>query len=201
MNQVKLSDRVRPNSEFAAWVRTEIKALENTLAEQVREIERLRLNIAEYNEHERCYQSELAALSAPSYAQDAGEVVAYWSDFSMVSVRFGDRVRTYVESCAPSHGERVRDVLPGGWTAKPTDDREGFIISSPRVNGVASHFSVFPDSKDYASCALWKMLAAAPSATCQHRFVFFGDQTKRRCADCCAVEETPSAAAPSKEGL
>ena len=30
--------------------------------EQAREIERLRLNIAEYNEHERCYQSEIAAL-------------------------------------------------------------------------------------------------------------------------------------------
>ena len=35
-----------------------------TIAEQAREIERLRLNIAEYNEHERCYQSELAALKA-----------------------------------------------------------------------------------------------------------------------------------------
>lgn len=68
---------------------------------------------------------------------------------------------------APSHGEQVLDVLPGGWTAKQTNDREGFIISSPRVNGVASHFSVFPDSKDYASCALWKMLAAAPSAGSQ----------------------------------
>lgn len=65
---------------------------------------------------------------------------------------------------APSHGEQVPNKLPGGWTAKPTDDGEGFIISSPRINGVASHFSVFPDSKDYASHALWKMLAAAPSA-------------------------------------
>ena len=36
----------------------------STIAEQAREIERLRLNIAEYNEHERCYQSELAALKA-----------------------------------------------------------------------------------------------------------------------------------------
>lgn len=61
-------------------------------------------------------------------------------------------------------GSIASNQLPGGWAAKPTDDGEGFIISSPRVNGVASHFSVFPDSKDYASCALWKMLAAAPSA-------------------------------------
>lgn len=34
MNQVKLSDRVRPNSEVAAWVHTEIQALENALDEQ-----------------------------------------------------------------------------------------------------------------------------------------------------------------------
>jgi hypothetical protein len=34
----------------------------STIAEQAREIERLRLNIAEYNEHERCYKPELAAL-------------------------------------------------------------------------------------------------------------------------------------------
>lgn len=61
-------------------------------------------------------------------------------------------------------GSIASNQLPGGWAAKPTDDGEGFIISSPRVNGVASHFSVFPDSKDYASCALWKMLAATPSA-------------------------------------
>ena len=64
-------------------------------------------------------------------------------------------------------GSIASNQLPGGWAAKPTDDGEGFIISSPRVNGVASHFSVFPDSKDYASCALWKMLAAAPSAGSQ----------------------------------
>ena len=41
-----------------------------TIAEQAREIERLRLNIAEYNEHERCYQSEIAALKA-QHEQDA----------------------------------------------------------------------------------------------------------------------------------
>ena len=64
----------------------------------------------------------------------------------------------------PSHGEQVRDVLPGGWTAKPTDDREGFIISSPRINGVASHFAVFPDSNGFASRALWRMLSTSPSA-------------------------------------
>ena len=64
-------------------------------------------------------------------------------------------------------GSASNKQLPGGWAAKPTDDGEGFIISSPRINGVASHFSVFPDSKDYASRALWKMLAAAPSAGSQ----------------------------------
>lgn len=40
------------------------EAMRETIADQAQEIERLRLNIAEYNEHERCYQSELAALKA-----------------------------------------------------------------------------------------------------------------------------------------
>ena len=39
-----------------------------------RELERLRLNIAEYNEHERCYQAEIAALKA----QPSG--VVQWPD-------------------------------------------------------------------------------------------------------------------------
>ena len=47
--------------EFAVGERDQLLA---RIAEQAREIERLRLNIAEYNEHERCYQSELAALKA-----------------------------------------------------------------------------------------------------------------------------------------
>ena len=46
----------------------------SALAEQAREIERLRLNIAEYNEHERCYQAEIAALKA----QPSG--VVQWPD-------------------------------------------------------------------------------------------------------------------------
>lgn len=43
------------------WWRKHLRA---AMESQAREIERLRLNIAEYNEHERCYQSELAALKA-----------------------------------------------------------------------------------------------------------------------------------------
>ena len=39
-------------------------AAATALEYQALEIERLRLNIAEYNEHERCYQSEIAALKA-----------------------------------------------------------------------------------------------------------------------------------------
>ena len=50
------------------------ESLRAVVAERDREIERLRLNIAEYNEHERCYQSELAALKA----QPSG--VVQWPD-------------------------------------------------------------------------------------------------------------------------
>ncbi|WP_425915994.1 hypothetical protein [Pseudomonas sp. GWSMS-1] len=42
-------------------------------------------------------------------------------------------------------------------------------------------------------------IAAAPSAACQHRFMFFGDQPKRRCADCCAVEDAAPSAGSQKE--
>lgn len=42
MSQVKLSDRVRPNSEVADWVHTEILAMENTIAKQAREIAELK---------------------------------------------------------------------------------------------------------------------------------------------------------------
>ena len=48
-------------AQFAVKERAELLA---RIAEQAREIERLRLNIAEYNEHERCYQAEIAALKA-----------------------------------------------------------------------------------------------------------------------------------------
>ena len=47
MNQVKLSARVRPNSEVTDWVHTEILAMENTIAEQAREISSLRNIISE----------------------------------------------------------------------------------------------------------------------------------------------------------
>ena len=47
--------------EFAVGERDQLLA---RIAEQAREIERLRLNIADYNEHERCYQAEIAALKA-----------------------------------------------------------------------------------------------------------------------------------------
>ena len=57
--------------EFAVGERDQLLA---RIAEQAREIERLRLNIAEYNEHERCYQSEIAALKS----QPSG--VVQWPD-------------------------------------------------------------------------------------------------------------------------
>ena len=54
--------RVPPSvAQFVVSERAELLA---RIAEQAREIERLRLNIAEYNEHERCYQAEIAALKA-----------------------------------------------------------------------------------------------------------------------------------------
>lgn len=67
MNQVKLSARVRPNSEVAAWVHTEIQALENALAEQAREIERLQLTCNDLDDQNDRIYAELAALkSQPS---------------------------------------------------------------------------------------------------------------------------------------
>lgn len=74
-------DRIEMAAENCEVLRARLAKYEDaegrpvsTLAEQAREIERLRLNIAEYNEHERCYQSELAALKA----QPSG--VVQWPD-------------------------------------------------------------------------------------------------------------------------
>ena len=50
--------------------------------------------------------------------------------------------------------------VPDGWKIAPTDDGDGFIVSSPRIDGVASHTAVFPDDNDPAHKLLWAMLAA-----------------------------------------
>lgn len=136
----------------------------------------------EYQVAEACARLNQQPASGGDVAERAGldssvieEVIEHmdhvWSGEADedVTVELTRRLRDFARATlsAPSHGEQVPNKLPGGWTAKPTDDGEGFIISSPRINGVASHFSVFPDSKDYASHALWKMLAAAPSAGSQ----------------------------------
>ena len=50
--------------------------------------------------------------------------------------------------------------VPKGWQIAPTKDGDGFIVSSPRINGVASHTAVFSNDKDPAHKLLWHMLAA-----------------------------------------
>ena len=50
--------------------------------------------------------------------------------------------------------------VPEGWQIAPTKDGDGFIVSSPRINGVASHIAVFSNDKDPAHKLLWHMLAA-----------------------------------------
>ena len=67
----KADRRVPPAvAQHAIEERAELLA---RIEEQAREIERLRLNIADYNEHERCYQAEIANLKAqPSGAAVTG---------------------------------------------------------------------------------------------------------------------------------
>lgn len=48
----------------------------------------------------------------------------------------------------------------------------------------AAHVSMETDGD--LALALQEALNAAPQ--CRHRFMYFGDQKKRRCADCCVVE-------------
>ena len=58
--QALLAEKDARIAQLAAHARGKNKALANAL----KEIERLRLNIAEYNEHERCWRSEIADLRA-----------------------------------------------------------------------------------------------------------------------------------------
>ncbi len=53
--------------------------------------------------------------------------------------------------------------VPEGWRIAPTGDGDGVVVSSPRINGIASHTAVFPDDNDPAHKLLWAMLAAAPA--------------------------------------
>lgn len=108
----------------------------------------------------RAWQARAAlTASAPNHAQDAGEVVAYWSDFSMVSVRFGGRVRTYVESCAPNHSEQVRDVSA---MARVLSDRQADACNVDRHD----QWKIY--GQDFIA-DVTAMLAAAPSAGSQEQ--------------------------------
>ena len=58
--QARLAEKDARIAQLAAHARGKNKALANAL----KEIERLRLNIAEYNEHESCWRAEIANLRA-----------------------------------------------------------------------------------------------------------------------------------------
>ena len=72
----KTSGSASRAEELIACLEAEIAQRDARIEEQAREIERLRLNIADYNEHERCYQAEIAALKA----QPSGVVVTGMAD-------------------------------------------------------------------------------------------------------------------------
>jgi hypothetical protein len=85
MNQktkVKLSDRVRPECEVATWVHKAILAMEATMAEQAREIERLRGYEGEWERLLNTQAAELAALKA----QQGAAVMPDWLQSSRAFV-------------------------------------------------------------------------------------------------------------------
>lgn len=55
-------------------------------------------------------------------------------------------------------------VVPDGWTVKTVEPEDGFgfIIQTPRINGVSSGTSVWSESENPAERMLALMLAAAP---------------------------------------
>lgn len=91
-------------------------------------------HVADLEAKTRDALAEVARLNSSPVS--AGEVVAYWSDFSMVSVRFGDRVRTYVESCAPSHSEQVRE----GWQLVPVEPIDAMLEAGDKYIGTPATY-------------------------------------------------------------
>lgn len=110
------------------------ESLREIVERQARDIERLRLNIAEYNEHERCYQSEIADLKAQAAPVGEREAFETWylGHFYMGDKQCGLEWLS-TEPCggyrhqhpaeqwivwqaraalsAPSHGEQVREAV------------------------------------------------------------------------------------------
>ena len=105
-----------------------------------------------------------AAQSAPAGEREALErELLSVLDFSESNLR---RVVDHLLAAGYSRAawQRTQSAgVPEGWRITPTDDGDGFIVSSPRIDGVASHTAVFPDDNDPAHKLLWVMLAAAPS--------------------------------------
>lgn len=52
----------------------------------------------------------------------------------------------------------IKLTVPPGWVIKPCPG--GYIITSPRTNGVTSSTAVFPDSANPAEAILFEMLRA-----------------------------------------
>ena len=61
---------------------------------------------------------------------------------------------------------KAKAAVPVGWRVEPIYDNgvDGFIVGTPRVGGVRTNTSVFPDDDDPAHSLLAIMLAAAPEA-------------------------------------
>lgn len=102
----------------------------------------------------------VAAQSAPAGEREAFEAATSTIDPSEVERL--DGIREGWEAYAAWQRAQAA-VVPEGWQIAPTNDGDGFSISSPRVNGIASHTAVFPDDNDPAHKLLWHMLAAAPA--------------------------------------
>lgn len=104
--------------------------------------------------------------------------------------------------------EAFKREIPGMVTqeedkpAPAQDEREAFEAWMVEVEGsrirprfdrvTAGLFAdEYRDGQIQGAWNVWQARAARPAQTapqCNHRFMYFGDQTKRRCADCCVVE-------------
>lgn len=75
------------------------------------------------------------------------------------SADWQDGVPVYLHPAPPSV------AVPEGWSVRQVEDQgnAGFIVGSPRVNGVRTNTSVWRDDEDPAHQLLAHMLAAAPS--------------------------------------
>ena len=141
--QARLAEKNARIAQLAAHARGKNKALANAL----KEIERLRLNIAEYNEHESCWRAEIANLRTQLEQLQAAPA----EPWIPVSERLPVVAHVKHDSPITGHTEFMKheawmdDGLSEGWmTLCYADDAEAY--AQAQLEKIQSAFPLFDET-------------------------------------------------------